>query len=264
MDSVIPVWAPYNFNGLTWTEAAPNFEQILRKHKVILGNAWLLPDPNDEEEMAAHEAALAWVENYVPEDQNADEPVSDFYYPILDVTDAISIEDPMKEDLVAVFSLTIYWRAMIEKILPPHSRGIIVVFSSPCNPTFTYQINGPEAVYIGRGDLHMGKYQDMEVSSNLIDLTGVNNGDSFYSGIPIDEEWCPFTIRMYPSKENEDEYITNDPIVFSIIVAGIFVFTSVRIAVLHRQSSRRFTALFVLLIRCAFFSICTARFRLLR
>ena len=200
----------------------------MRKHQVILGNAWLLPDPDDEDEMAEHEAALSWVSGFVPPGQNPDEPVSDFYYPILDATNAITIKDPLKEDLVAVFSLTIYWRHMIEKILPPSARGVVVVFSSPCNPTFTYQLNGPDVIYIGRGDLHDPKYADMEISANLIDITGVNNGDSFYSGLPIDEEWCPFTLRIYPSQLKEDDFVTNDPVIFSLVVAGIFLFTSVR------------------------------------
>jgi len=225
------VYAPYNFNGLTWSQAAPSFQQILRKHEVILGNAWLLPDPDNEQEMADHEASLSWVSNFVPPGQNPDEPVSDFYYPILDATDAIVVKDPKEEELVAIFSLTIYWRQMIERILPPTARGIYVVFSSPCNPTFTYQINGPDAVYIGRGDLHETEYNDMGVSANLVDITGINSEGSFYSGLPIDKEWCPFTLNIYPSQKKEDDYVTKDPIIFSIVVAGVFVFTSVRASV---------------------------------
>ena len=189
----------------------------------------MLPDPKNEQEMAEHEAALSWVSGFVPPGQNPDEPVSDFYYPILDTTDAIVIKNPKAEALVAIFALTIYWRQMIENILPPTARGIYVVFSSPCNPTFTYQINGPDAVYIGRGDLHETEYDNMVVTANLIDITGTKNKDSFYSGLPIDEEWCPFTLRIYPSQLKENDYVSKDPMIFSIAVAGIFVFTSVSI-----------------------------------
>lgn len=145
---------------------------------------------------------------------------------MLDTTNEIYIENPAKEKIVAFFALSIYWRKFIEGVLPDTARGVVVVFSSPCNPTFTFQINGPQVKYLGRGDLHDTDYDDVEVSSTLLDLSGLDEGNSFYSGIPIDKEYCPVTIHIFPSKLKEKDYLTEEPLVFSLVVAGIFCFTS--------------------------------------
>lgn len=49
---------------------------------------------------------------------------------------------------------------------------------------------------------------------------------NFYTGLPLDEDYCPHFIRIFPSQEREDSDLTNDPLLFSLIVAGVFVFTS--------------------------------------
>jgi hypothetical protein len=59
---------------------------------------------------------------------------------------------------VGVYSISIFWRDLINNILPHDSDGIVVVFENACNQTFTYEINGPEVHYLGPGDLHDEKY----------------------------------------------------------------------------------------------------------
>ena len=128
--------------------------------------------------------------------------------------------------MVGFISLNIFWRQRLQDILPATARGVVVVFSSPCNPSFTFQVNGPDVEYLGRGDLHDTKYNDMEMTSSLLDLSDLASGDSFYSGVPINDEFCPFMIRVYPSQLKEDDYTSVEPVIFSVIVAGIFLFTS--------------------------------------
>ena len=66
----------------------------------------------------------------------------------------------------------------------------------------------------------------MEITSSLLDLGALNERGSFYSGVPLDEAFCPFTVHVYPSQIKENDYTSNNPIAFSLIVAGIFIFTS--------------------------------------
>lgn len=117
------------------------------------------------------------------------------------------------------FQLHVFARPF--SLSPHHSHS-----TSPCNPTFTFQINGEDVVYLGRGDFHDDGYNDMEVSAELYSLSGINAGDAYYSGLPIDEEFCPYTLRVFPSKLKENDHTSNQPVVFPIAVAAIFVFTS--------------------------------------
>lgn len=65
-----------------------------------------------------------------------------------------------KEDhkVVAIFSIGIYWNYVIRDVLPQGSTGILVVFESVCAQSFTYEVNGPDVVYLGAGEYHDPNY----------------------------------------------------------------------------------------------------------
>jgi len=157
------------------------------------------------------------------------------YFPIFDqlehlrapssVTDDAEY-DPSKHNVVGSITATLFWRNLIMDILPLGSDGVVVVFENPCNPTFTYQINGPSVEYLGRGDMHDLAYEDHGITSNFFNLRSFAVGSSMYSGPPLDSEFCPFQLRVYPSDDMYNNYATNDPIIFTVAAVMIFVFTS--------------------------------------
>ena len=165
------------------------------------------------------------------------EPVSDILYPVLegapDAFDLFEHKDDgtqsqttdSKDKLVGLLSVSFYWRDVLKNILPTGSHAV-VVFENPCSPTFTYAINGPTVEFLGTGDFHPSKYDHLEESSNLLDLRKFAIKDSTYSGIPVNQEYCPFHIRVFPSQLMEDKYATSDGIIFAVCAALIFVFTS--------------------------------------
>jgi hypothetical protein len=70
----------------------------------------------------------------------------------------------MDYKMLGFIGITIYWRDLITNLLPPGSNGIVIVFENECNPPFSFQVNGPDVDYLGRGDLHDRKYDAMEIS----------------------------------------------------------------------------------------------------
>jgi hypothetical protein len=163
--------------------------------------------------------------------------MSDLYYPIFDnAADEVSIEADSEFathdagvhtlNTVGVMAMTFFWRDFIVNILPPGSDGTVVVFENTCNQTFTYQINGPDVVYKGAGDLHDPVYDYMEQESRLNDLKEYATGNRQYTGLPLSENSCPYTVRVYPSEDMKNRFTTSDPLVFTIVAVSIFVFTS--------------------------------------
>jgi len=136
--------------------------------------------------------------------------------------------NPADHKVVGILSQSVYWRDLIKNILPEGSDGIYCVFESPCNPTFTYELNGPTVRYLGVGDAHEDRYEHMGVSSLFQDLEQYTVGERPYSGLPLEQELCPWTIRVYPSHIVEDSYRTNNPIIFSVVAVLIFAFTTGR------------------------------------
>jgi hypothetical protein len=70
----------------------------------------------------------------------------------------------MEYESFGFIGISIYWRDLLTNLLAPGSDGIIIVFENECNPTFSFQVNGPEVDFLGRGDFHDPKYESMEIS----------------------------------------------------------------------------------------------------
>ena len=150
---------------------------------------------------------------------------------ILDLLDYRTVRndpsyDPKDHKIAGIMSQSTYWRDFIKNILPHGSEGYLTVFESPCNPTFTYEINGPDVKYMGVGDVQASKYADMEVSSLLQDLFQYNTGSRTYSYVPLEQDLCPWTVRVLPSQKLEDIHTTNNPLIYTLAAIAIFAFTA--------------------------------------
>jgi Adenylate and Guanylate cyclase catalytic domain len=117
----------------------------------------------------------------------------------------------------------------VSNLLPDDSTGVLAIFDSPCSHSFTYEIRGPNAVYLGIGDQH---------DENFAYL-GERRVLRTNSGIPLNDEYCPVTLHLYPSLAMKDHYTTNYPIIFTFSVILIFVATSLVFIVYDYHVERR-------------------------
>jgi len=205
----------------------------MNTHKVSLTEAYLIAYPNDTATIAENAINADWFSYYLTTDEDPMEPVSDIYYPILpDAADWANIVregyDPSDHKLGGFLSVSFYWRDLLKGILPEGSDGIIVVFENGCNPTFGYQINGPVVSFLGVAEHYPdAAYAHLEKDSALLDLQEYSTiRDRLYSGIPVNEEYCPFQVRVYPSAVMEQAYTTNQPAIFAATAFVIFAFTA--------------------------------------
>jgi class 3 adenylate cyclase len=120
----------------------------------------------------------------------------------------------------------LFWRELLTNLLPPGSDGIVCVIGNNCNPTFTYQINGLDTVYLGYGDQHETKYDQHGVQTELVGIGSFARGERTYSGLNLNEDFCTYWVKVYPSSTMEDRYTSKNPIIFTAAVVLIFLFTS--------------------------------------
>jgi len=129
--------------------------------------------------------------------------------------------------VVAVFALSIYVRDLLRDILPSDSNGIVVVFENTCKQTFTYEFKGPDVVYLGSDDLHDPAYDGFELSSRLLDLRrDFSSRDWSYTGTPLSEEGCQYSLHVYPSARMEAHFATTNPAMLAVAAVLIFILTS--------------------------------------
>lgn len=125
-----------------------------------------------------------------------------------------------KREVMGVLWMTLGWDGFFMNILPEKSNGIRVVMESSCGFVATYEINGLQADFLGLSDVHDSKYDYLEIATEFFSLG--EEDENFPSELCMDQ----LTVRLYPTDTLRDSTTTSQPIVYSVAVAGIFLFTS--------------------------------------
>jgi class 3 adenylate cyclase len=111
--------------------------------------------------------------------------------------------------VVSVLPWDLYFKDLLhDGVAPIH----VVVEDGKCGNSFTYEIRGSEAIYLGEGDLHDTEYTDLGMASD-------------FSTFSSDDE-CVFTYTVYPSEQFNEDFESNTPIIWTVAVVLVFVFTS--------------------------------------
>jgi hypothetical protein len=175
---------------------------------------------------------------------NPFQPVMDIAYPIVDDVSRVELTasddyEPSNHTLVGLITVSVYWREIFSSALPYSSYGVIVVVDNTCAVSFTYQINGPDVTYLGVFDKHSNDYDDLVLSANITNLANYGFHKSDYSGAPLDQNVCPYTIRLYPSDDMKDAFTTNNALIFMIVTLLSFAVLAVIFATYDFKVERR-------------------------
>lgn len=133
---------------------------------------------------------------------------------------------------VAAIIATVQWASFFENILPASAKGIYLILENPCQGPFSYLIVGGEVQYLGAGDMHESQYNSMERISSFNYVEKVDDGTEF--GIPLMNDYCPVTVKFYPSQVYVEETKSNRPLVSTAVVMIVFAFTAFMFLVYDR------------------------------
>jgi hypothetical protein len=147
-----------------------------------------------------------------------DGPVSDLYYPVFKTH---AQEEEEEQELGGMLAAYVYWQVYFGNVLPPSANPIMAILENSAGQQFSYLIEGPEATYIGQGDLHDTRYNDLEIATGMGAFLGQEQNTD-----ELEEGQCTYRVRVFPTKEMEDAYMTTTPLVFTIILCSTFLLTS--------------------------------------
>jgi len=148
------------------------------------------------------------------------EPLSCMYYPIFDTF------SPRKPKVVATLEGMVYWRSYFERVLPEKVRGMVVVVKNNYNMSFTYAMNGEEAVFLGNSDVHSTAYDHMMIKADYASFQDLNIKSQTvreYRGVDVEDSITRYWIEVYPSDEMQAIYLTKRPLYY--MLAMVFFFT---------------------------------------
>lgn len=153
-------------------------------------------------------------------------PAVTFYFPIFDHFDDGNDDGDDEDDqrsVVAVLAMT----TLVDTFLypsQPHALGLIIVINDNCGNVHTFETKENGIIeHVGETGSLDGVFEQDVVQTSL-----TNDGTSF-TNIPLltDAFACHLTIQIYPSKTTHDEWMTDSPIISTVIVGAIFLFVAI-------------------------------------
>jgi signal transduction histidine kinase/CheY-like chemotaxis protein len=203
---------------------------VLQSNQAVMGPA-IDPTPS-QREFFRTALALSQYRNNVEE--YLDDPLTALAYPVFD-----SFEDDRQ--LAGVVVTDVYWKLFFANILPPSASGIICILENSFNQTLVYRIDGPDVTYLGKEDLHDTRYDNLEKLADINAYVQSQAGPETrsYTAVPLNKEFGKYTLRIYPSRDTEEQFTSNKPWVYTIVVASTFLFTSMVFIVFANVVERR-------------------------
>jgi hypothetical protein len=135
-------------------------------------------------------------------------PHTSLFFPIFE-----SAQDHTSEVVAMIVSI-LPWDNYLTNLLPQGVDGVYAILQNSCRQQFTYVINGNDAVFVGAGDFHETKYDDMEIAIDFSDMMGASNGTT--------KGECRYWLSIFPSSGLHTTYQTKNPVIFSVVVASSF------------------------------------------
>ena len=122
-------------------------------------------------------------------DDLAAHPHNFFHHPVR------KIANDYNSGVVAIVNTAVAWDVAMRNLLPDNVQGLFVIVKNSCDQSYTYEVVGKDAIYMGEGDLHLEKFDDLEVEVNLALHT--------HPSLEADEHHCEYRIV---SEENTNEF----------------------------------------------------------
>ena len=145
------------------------------------------------------------------------EPISTVFVPVVD-----SFSNDRKT--VAVLVANLRWAGYFEDILTDSAQPVRVVLSNTCQDTYTYEIQGSQAIFVGKGNLANPKYEDVAISIDLDETEFIIEPNTI--ALTLNQDLCRYTLQIYPTPEGEEYHIDSFPLIITLTVAAVFLMTA--------------------------------------
>jgi len=207
-----------NYNFYDYPMMQGSYKQLLEEGNAVLDFMMRVEDyfPAD---IVNQFLSLGQYRYDISEYQN--DPGSGISYPVFDNF------GPEKK-VVGVLSTLVYWRTFFYNVLPEGVDGIICTIRNSRNQTETFQINGPDVIYLGSGndDHTLKKYTqnlDLYLNASVIRIVNERAGlkTRSYTSVDLDGNYIQYNIYIYPSDTFKLNYRSIQPELNAIFMAAV-------------------------------------------
>jgi class 3 adenylate cyclase len=235
----LPVWETspvlkrniFNLNIFGDSQSGPDAKLCWETGEVVFGE-WVLPPAGGVDHPDLRTSQYASLLSVKEENQinyNGD-PISSMFLPVFDSFDG-------DRKTVGVLLATISWAHFFLDIFHHNVQGVTLILENTCNGAYTYEINGEEVIPVGPGDLHDTEFNRLGQSAEFDDEQNISDGTR--AGLRLNQSRCKYSAHVYPSERFADNYKTNTPVLITVAVAFVFVFTVLVFFIYDRLVEKR-------------------------
>ena len=173
------------------------------------------------------------------------------------VTQFTPVLDNKRENTVAgVIGVTVDLESQYQDALQGNAH-VVVVHTSPC-ATFSMEVFGPDATFLGQGDRHDDRYEGLGKQPLVLDATNTRFQDvtaaqreyffgyyamgsttSTSTGASSNETGCPVTIEVYPTKQYRDSFHNKWSNIVPPLVCAMMFLINLALFLSHDRLVRR-------------------------
>jgi len=119
--------------------------------------------------------------------------------------------------MVGVAFTTLLWRNLFTNVLPEDAGTMMVVVKDTCGDAATFEVAGQEIVSSSLSDWHDSRVDHLRQSFNF---------DVIEADFDAEDDRCKRSMDIYPSADFYDNYRTDTPLTYSLVVLAIFALTA--------------------------------------
>lgn len=133
-----------------------------------------------------------------------------------------SFDAPDRKVTGVVFGI-LPWDFYLTDLLPVGVDGIIVILRNTCHQHYKFLVNGPMVEVYNEHDIHNAKYESMALHIELEEAFGTSSSSSEdYASDKDADDYCHYTLSIYPSKAFENSYKSEDSTKFVALIGSVF------------------------------------------
>jgi class 3 adenylate cyclase len=197
----------------------PGYEKILKagleSGRVIIGETYDPFEENESPEAAdKHEILKKYLQRWREVGNSyEDDPVTDLVFPIYDGFFG-------DLNLVGLVHSHIYLRNYLSEILIEGEGPVVATFENSCGQTHSYEIEGHDVSYLGTAG-------SLEYSDEIHEmLTPFQEMHEYFKADEIVDGECAYSLRLAPHGGMSGKFASQDPVIYTVILACVFLFTS--------------------------------------
>ena len=220
-----------NFNMLTLGQFAKTMIQGATSAQIVMGQFKTGPAggiDSDVPNTGYVATLLSYAAGKLVEYQG--DPLTFFCVPVFDSTE-------VDKKVVGIMFADFHWASYFRRVLPPNSQPMTVVLENSCDGSFTYTVQGNNVNYVGIGNIHAASM------SRYVRSTTFNTSSVVRSNAGIDYQLykgeCITSMMVYPTTEMYNFFNTSIPLLVTVAIVLIFLFTAAMFFVYDRLVERR-------------------------